>query len=172
MQGVTTAIVAFIFVCMAMPRLVKNRAQFYAAFVAAVLIIALDLLAHLFASVTVSASGVVEASGGIVKFAYIGSAFLQIVAFVLLMLAVGGLSAGELAGELAGAYEVIRRGGEEKEIIIPLEGQMPNRPAAAPRSPAAPKEERKVYNFDEAGNEIPPAAAKPEDEGDKGIPLA
>jgi ABC-type amino acid transport system permease subunit len=168
MQGVTTAIVAFIFVCMAMPRLVKNRAQFYAAFVAALLIIGLDLLAHLFSGASVSANGVVESSGGLMKLAYVGSAFLQIVAFILLMLAVGGLSAGELAGELAGAYEVIRRGGEEKEIIIPLEEHMRERAAAAARAHVTPPPgEHQVIKLDEAGNEIPPG----KDEGDKGIPL-
>jgi hypothetical protein len=165
MQGVTTAIVAFIFVCMAMPRLVKNRAQFYAAFVAIILIILLDTLAHMFGG---------GEPGAMTHFAYVGTGFLQIAAIVLMMLAIGGLSASELAGELSGAYEVMRRGGEEKEIIIPLEGQMPNRPAPAPRPyTPPPAEEHKVYNLDEAGNEIPPPAEKKdEDEGDKGIPLA
>jgi hypothetical protein len=166
MQGVTTAIVAFIFVCMAMPRLVKNRAQFYCAFVAVLLAIGLDALAHMF-------PGTAENPGGMVKFAYVATAFLQVAAIVLLMLAAGGLSAGELAGELKGAYEVVRRGGEEKEIIIPLEGQMPNRPAAAaaaprPYTPPA-AEQHKVYTLDEAGNEIPAPPTK--DDEDKGIPL-
>lgn len=164
MQGVTTAIVAFIFVCMAMPRLVKNRAQFYAAFTAVVLIILLDTLGRMFTG---------EHPGAMMHFAEVCNGFLQVAAIVLLMLAVGGLSAGELAGELSGAFEDFRRGGEEKEVIIPLEGQMANRPAAAPRpySPP-PAEEHKVYNLDEAGNEIPPPAEeKKDDEGDKGIPL-
>jgi hypothetical protein len=165
MQGVTTAIVAFIFVCMAMPRLVKNRAQFYAAFAAMILIILLDTLAAIFTG---------DKPGAMAHLALVGTGFLQIAAIILLMLAVGGLSAGEFAGELAGAYEVMRRGGEEKEIIIPLEGQMPNRPAAAPRPyTPPPAEEHKVYNLDEAGNEIPPPEEKKgDDEGDKGIPLA
>ena len=50
MEGVTTAIVGFIFVCMALPRLVKNRPQFYAAFAAVVLIVLFDTLAHLFST--------------------------------------------------------------------------------------------------------------------------
>jgi hypothetical protein len=162
MEGVTTAIVGFIFVCMALPRLVKNRAQFYAAFAAAVLIILLNTLGLVFTG---------DKPGAMMHLAAVATGFLQIAAMILLMLAVGGLSAKELAGELSGAYEVIRRGGEEKEIIIPIEGQMPNRPAAAhtPYNPP-PAEQHTVFNLDEAGNEIPPPTKK-EDEGDKGIPL-
>ncbi|HZZ44496.1 MAG TPA: hypothetical protein VFE58_16290 [Tepidisphaeraceae bacterium] len=166
MQGITTAIVAFIFVCMAMPKLVKNRAQFYAAFVAILLMIALDMLGHMFA-------GGAEPSSALIKFVYVGTAILQIAAIVLLMLAAGGLSPTEFAGELAGAYEVIRRGGEEKEIIIPLDSQI-NRPpgSVAPGKPFVPPaaEQHRSYTLDEAGNEIP--TPKKEDEGDKGIPLA
>ena len=34
MEGVTTAIVLFVFACVILPSLVKNRTQFYAAFFA------------------------------------------------------------------------------------------------------------------------------------------
>src|SRR6478672_11879023 len=111
MQGVTTAIVAFIFVCMALPKIVKNRPQFYAAFAAVILIIAMDTLA-------IVLSG--GAPGAMTHFAAVVTGFLQIVAMILLMLSVGGLSASDLAGELSNAYQVVRRGGEEKEIIIPI----------------------------------------------------
>ena len=163
MQGVTTAIVAFIFVCMAMPRLVKNRAQFYAAFAAILLVILLDALAHVFPA------------AGMARFSYVAGGLLQVGAIILLMLSAGGLTAREFAGELAGAYEVVRRGEEEKEVIIPLEGQMAARSARAPTrsSPPPPADEHKVYTLDEAGNEIPaPPPDRKEPEQKSGIPLA
>lgn len=164
MQGVTTAIVGFIFVCIVWPQLVKNKPQYYAALATVLITIILDALARLF-----TGSGT---PGAIATFAYVATGFLQVVAIFLLVLATGGLSARELAGEIKGAYEVIRRGEEEKEIIIPIRSQMQNPPpAAAASTRSAPEEERRVYTIDEAGNEIP-APPKKDDEGDKGIPLA
>jgi hypothetical protein len=58
-------------------------------------------------------------------FSYFATAFLQITAILVVFMAAGGLSWNDLKGELGNAYEVIRRGGEEKEIIIPLSGQKP-----------------------------------------------
>ncbi len=59
----------------------------------------------------------------------------------------GGLSARDLAGDIKGAYEVMRRGETEPEIIIPPKGQ-PVRKADDP--------ERKVYQIDADGNDIIP----------------
>jgi hypothetical protein len=113
MQGVTTALVAFIFFCVIFPERVKNRPQFYAGLGLICLIILLDALSNALAG---SAFRV---------FSYFATAFLQVVAILVMFMAAGGLSWHELKDEMARSYEVIRRGGEEKEIIIPLSGQKP-----------------------------------------------
>lgn len=113
MQGVTTALVAFIFFCVIFPERVKNRPQFYAALGLICAIILLDALAAIISST------------GFRMFAYFAIAGLQIGTTLILFMAAGGLSWNELKGEFGNAYEVIRRGGEEKEIIIPLTGAKP-----------------------------------------------
>src|SRR5450432_901902 len=115
MQGVTTALVSFLFVCVVFPNLVKNRAQYYAAFAAVCVIIFLDAIAM--------AIHPTEFAGFRV-FAYASVGFLQIAAIVLLFLAAGGVTWRELADDMQNAYEVIRRGGEEKEVIVPLSGEL------------------------------------------------
>lgn len=121
MHGVTTALVGFLLVCVVFPRLVKNGAQFYAGFGLICLMIFFDALGL--------------AVGG--KFAvvmYFLNALLQIGAICVLFLAAGGITWRELGGELSNAFEVIRRGEEEKEIIVPLTGEMPKAREAAPTS--------------------------------------
>jgi hypothetical protein len=113
MQGVTTALVAFIFFCVIFPERVKNRPQFYAALGLICGIILLDAISYSLGSTKFAV------------FAYFATAGLQIGAILILFMAAGGLSWSDLKGELGNAYEVIRRGGEEKEIIIPLTGQKP-----------------------------------------------
>jgi hypothetical protein len=112
MTGVTTAIVLFLFACMLYPALVKNKPQYYAAFGMVCVILLLDALGHAFPT-------------HLAAFAYFFSALLQIGAIFILFLAVGGLTPRELGDEMRRAFEVIRRGEEEKEIIIPLTGQQP-----------------------------------------------
>ena len=116
MDGVTTALVGFIFVSVVFPTLIKNRPQFYAALAMVCGIILLDSLGRL--------------SGSFHLTAYCLAALLQIGAILLLFLSAGGLTVKQLAGDLGNAYEVIRRGGEKKEVIIPLTGAMPK-----PRQP-------------------------------------
>jgi hypothetical protein len=115
MQGVTTALVSFLFVCIIFPNLVKSRAQYYAAFAAVCLIIFLDAI-----GIAISPTAI----AGFRVFSYTAVAFLQIVAMLMLFLAAGGITWRELADDMKDAYEVIRRGGEEKEIIVPLTGEM------------------------------------------------
>lgn len=115
MHGVTTALVAFLFVCVVLPKLVKSSAQYYAGFGLICLIILLDALAFTVGS----------ASHGFRLFAYFAIAVLQIGAICVLFLAAGGISWKELGSEMWHAFEVIRRGEEEKEIIVPLTGEMP-----------------------------------------------
>src|SRR5690606_27511422 len=111
MQGVTTAIIGFIFVCIIWPHLVKNRPQFYAALGALIAIILLDSLARMINSV------------GFGVFTYVFIGLLQVGAILLLILSAGGVTPRELFSDMGRAIEVIRRGEEEKEIIIPRSDQ-------------------------------------------------
>jgi hypothetical protein len=113
MQGVTTAIVAFLFVCLTFPSIVKNKPQYYAAFGTVVLVILLSGLEAIIDSPAFHA------------FATFAVCLMQISAMILLTLSVGGLTFKQFAGEVTEAIEVIRRGETQKEIIIPLTGQQP-----------------------------------------------
>ncbi len=113
MEGVTTALVAFIFVCVVYPKLVKNKTQFYAALTAVVLIILLYSL-----NTMIGTAGFQVFAGAVIG-------LLQIGAIVLLFLSAGGITLRELSGDMARAYEVMRRGESEKEVIIPITGEMP-----------------------------------------------
>jgi hypothetical protein len=114
LNGVTTAIVLFIFACVAWPALVKNRTQFYAAFVSVLVIILLFSLALM-----------LKDSAGFQVMVGFLVGLLQIFAIVMLFLSAGGLTFKEMTGEMARAYEVIRRGEETKTVIIPLTGAVP-----------------------------------------------
>jgi hypothetical protein len=113
LEGVTTAIVFFIFACVLYPTLVKNKTQFYAAFAAVLLVILLHSL------------NTMIGTPGFQVFAGATTGILQVAAILLLFSAAGGLSVKELAGEMARAYEVMRRGDQEKTVIVPLTGEMP-----------------------------------------------
>ena len=106
MVGISTACVAFVFVCIVFPKLVRNRPQFYAA----VGSLALQIPAYTLAAI---------AGGGFATFLHFFVGLLVLVSFVMLILATGGLDLADWAGEMKGAFEVIRRGEEEKEVIIP-----------------------------------------------------
>lgn len=126
MQGVTTAIVAFIFVCLVYPHIVKHRPQFYTAIGLVLVGILLDAIGHVDAL----------EHGGFVRVTYLFGALLQIITILLLVLCVGGLTIRELADEVAHTVEVIRRG-ETKPVLVPLRGEQPRAkddqpPVAAP----------------------------------------
>lgn len=114
MEGVTTAIVGFIFVCLIYPHLVKNRPQFYSALGLVLVIILFDAIAHI---------ATVE-SAALFRVMYVLTALLQILTILVLVLCVGGLSVRGLAGEVARTVEVIRRG-EDKPVLVPLRGEQP-----------------------------------------------
>lgn len=173
MEGVTTAILLFIFACVLVPSVVKNRPQFYAAFISLLLILLLGALRLMLYNV----SGFQVASGVIIG-------LLQLVAIVMLFLSAGGLTFREFTGDMGRAFEVIRRGEEEKEVIIPMSGQMPKRPPAAsggggPRvERGGEEEEHHVETIDmplgagwptKPGSAPPPDAEKQDDKGS--IPL-
>jgi hypothetical protein len=140
LDGVTTVLTAFLFVCLILPSLVKHHPQFYAALACVAGIILIHTL-NLMLGIGTVVFGV-------------ATGFLQLLALLLLVLCVGGLTVKQLAGDMARAYEVMRRGETEKELIIPIGEHA----AAPPRT----KEDqpRKVYKIDE------------DEEQDKGIPLS
>jgi len=151
LDGVTTVLSAFLFVCLVIPTLVKHRSQFYAALACVAGIILIHTLMLLFSAFV---------------FGPVIIGLLQLLALLLLVLCVGGLTVRELGDEMAKAYEVIRRGETEKEVIIPIS----DRPPAAVRS-KGDEPPRKVYKI----NTPPAAPAAPpvdDDDEDKGIPLS
>jgi len=119
LDGVTTVLVAFVFVCLIFPSLVKHRPQFFAALAGIIGILLLHTLALM-----------ARDSEGFVVLVSVLIGLLQIVAFLLLVLCVGGLTPRQLAQDMSKAYEVMRRGESTKEVIIPIGEQA--RPASKP----------------------------------------
>jgi hypothetical protein len=113
LDGVTTAVVLFLFTCLVIPNFIKNRTQYYAAFGAVLGIILINTIALMIGSERFNV------------FAGVVVGFLQFIAVAMLVLCAGGMTIKTLAGEMGSAYEVIRRGSEEKEVIIPLTGATP-----------------------------------------------
>jgi len=105
MEGVTTACLLFIFAGLILPSLIQNKNQYYVAFIAILGVMLLDSLDHMIPSNAAQAV------------CYVLAAMGQIVAVVMLFLATGGLTFRALQGDM---IEVLRRGEEEKEVIIPL----------------------------------------------------
>src|SRR5262245_42551297 len=127
LDGVTTAALLFLFTCLVIPDFIKNRTQYYAGFAAVLGIILINTVAMMIGSQQFNV------------FAGVVIGFLQLLAVTMLVLCAGGMSVKTLAGEMGSAYEVIRRGGEEKEVIIPLSGAMPKPKSEPEASPAAIK---------------------------------
>lgn len=123
-------LVAFILACLIFPTIVKNKQQYYAAIVAVLIGLLLNALGVIFAKYEFA-----NVARGI-------GALVQIATFILLILATGGLRFKELASDM---IEVMRRGDEGKEVIIPLSQQQA---PVAPRGPAA-EPPRQRYNLDE-----------------------
>jgi hypothetical protein len=135
MDGVTTAIVLFLLFCVVFPTIVKNKAQYYAAYGMMLVVI---LLAGLEAVINTPAFH---------AFATFMIALMQVGALLLLILAAGGLTIKQLAGEVSDAIEVIRRGETTKEVIIPLSGQIPRQKPDAPATP--------TVRIDDSGSSVP-----------------
>jgi hypothetical protein len=150
MQGIPTVIVAFIFVCILFPKLVKHEVQFYTAFGLILLILLLEVVAEIFGS------------PGFNRFIGVMNGLLTIGSLILIVLATGGLSLKDLTGEFKNAFEVIRRGESDKEVIVPLTGEMPK-----PRQrPAGTVDEPTVHTI-----ETPPTPAERKPDGPTSIPL-
>jgi hypothetical protein len=162
MNGVTTAIILFIFAALAVPSLVKHRSQFYAALAIILIVIFLDATAR------------VIHSDAYIAFAYFMCAIGQILAVLLLVLSAGGLSPRQLAGDMGRAFEVIRRGETEKEVIIPLSAAAFKKAHDEDESPSARRREpeedrpRQSYTLDDVE---PPAPAPPKKPDAGSLPL-
>jgi hypothetical protein len=122
MEGVTTAIVAFIFACLIWPHLVKNKPQFYSALGLVLVVILFDAIGHM-AAVPSPLHSVM----------YVLAALVQILTILLLVMCVGGLTVRQLAGEVADTVHVIRHG-EDKSVIVPMTGETP-KPREEPEPP-------------------------------------
>jgi hypothetical protein len=164
MEGVTTAIVAFVLACVIFPHVIKNKPQYYGAVGCMLLIILLGAL------------NLMIGRASFMVFAAVMIAILQIGAILLLILSAGGQTVKDLAGELADPIEVVRRGGD-KEIIVPLRGEKPGA-GRAEREAAREAERVGPGRIDlDAELDLPPRAPEPRppaprDEDDRGIPLA
>ncbi|MGE5612363.1 MAG: hypothetical protein ACM359_24155 [Bacillota bacterium] len=142
MDGIRTAIAGFLLVCLILPQVIKNRHQYYAALVVFITGLFFLVLAEIFSS----------PPGGFWRFCQVADSVLDIMAFILLVMAAGGLTVRQLVGDLARAYEVMRRGETEKTVIIPRPGQVGreeededavpryviNDPPATPTAPPSP----------------------------------
>lgn len=113
MEGITTALALFLFAGLIVPSLIKNRQQFYIGFCCILVIVLITTLSLMIRT------SFMQVFGGVVV------GLSQLVGLVAFFMCAGGLSLREVGKEVHGAYEVIRRGGEEKEVIIPLSGQRP-----------------------------------------------
>ena len=165
MDGVTTAIVAFILACLIFPHVIKNKPQYYGAVGCVLLIILFGAL------------NAMIANAGFTRFAIVMMSLLQVGAIFLLILSAGGLTVRDLAGELSETIEVVRRGGD-KEIIVPLRGEQPGagraqREAMRDSLREGEPEGTGRINLD-APYAAPPPPAQPrrEEEDRGGIPLA
>jgi hypothetical protein len=112
-MDLTTPLIAFLFVCLIFPKIVRNRAQFYISFGLLVLILLLNIVGRMFPN------------DRFVYFLSVIIEVLRLIVFILLVLCAGGLSLHELTGEVFRSFEVMRRGETEKTVIIPLSGQKP-----------------------------------------------
>jgi len=157
MEGIIAVIVAFIFVCILFPKLVRNQTQFYAAFGMVLLVILLNTLAMMFAG-----------GPAFVRFVAVCDGFLTAGALLMMVMSTGGLSLKDLTGEFKKTIEVIRRGEEEKEVIVPITGQMPK---PRRREPVAMDEadEPVVHKIDEPTPPRTPPTSRPGDSSS--IPL-
>ena len=125
MDGVIAVLLAFLFLCIVFPSLVRNREQYYAALGITVGALLLQSLA-----LAIGNERFIDVAAGLNGLLYVG-------VILLLILCTGGLTVRDLAGDMSRTIEVIRRGDTEKEILIPKSAQPPGAPPAA-TEPVAP----------------------------------
>ena len=164
MQGVTTAIVAFIFAGVLWPHVIKHRVQFYAALLVVCLIIIFDSIARIWSNGAIPLTAV--------------NGLLQVVGIVMCVLSTG-MSIKDLSGEVFNTIEVVRRGGEKETIIVPLRGEQPKpRGSAGGAAPGRVELDRDIaaeeaaLDAQEGARPIPPSPAPPPARpADTSIPL-
>jgi len=162
MQGVTTAIVAFIFAGVIWPHMIKHRVQFYAALLVVCLIILFDSIGRIWTSTNTPLTAV--------------NGLLQIVGIVMCVLSTG-MSVKDLSGEVFNTIEVVRRGGEKETIIVPLRGEQPKPRGSAGSAPARVDLDRDIVaeeaalDAKESARPVAPAPAAPARPADTSIPL-
>ena len=155
-MSISVPIVAFLFVCIIFPHLVRNKAQFYMAFAVLIVILILEVVAD-----------VAGGSVGLARLLHVVHGVLYIVDLVLFVLATGGLSMHELTGEFKNAYEVMRRGEDKPTVVIPKR----DNPYAGARSPAEDVPPPATPRYDLTPPPPQPPSPTPRDEGDRSIPL-
>lgn len=116
MEGVTTVLVAVIFVCIMFPHLVRKRPHFYLAMGLIVVAVALQAVGYLLVLQPVH----VFMTGTALLF--------DVVALVLMILSTGGLSLDELTGEMGKAIASFGR--KEKEAGEKAEKKPPSGPSS------------------------------------------
>lgn len=130
-DGITLAIAAFFFYCLARPQMVKNRTQFWGVFFALCAIVLLYTLRLMLYN---STAGQV--------FCGIMIGLVQLGAMILTVLYVGGLTGTELTEQLTEAAVNLKRG-DDRPVIVPLTNEQPkqkydesgNAPDDEPRPP-------------------------------------
>jgi len=129
-DAISALIGAFFFYCLANPHRVKNRTQFWGVFGILIAIIVLYTLRLMLYN---------SAAGQVFTGVMIG--ILQIGGMVLTALYVGGLTVGQMSGEIGDAVEDFR-GKPKVTPIVPLSGDNPpgkyDDPIEAPRYNAEP----------------------------------
>lgn len=147
MEGVTTAAVVFIFVCITFPRLIRRRTQYYGAVAAVLLILLIGCLDALIDP---------KGEGGFHRFFRFMMYLLDFAAVLLLVMCSGGLSPKELFGQMGDAFQELRHGPDaDKPVIVPLTGEQPR--SRADRSASAGDAEVRRYTIDtgESDDAIP-----------------
>jgi len=151
MNGVTTAIVAFIFLALAFHSLIKEKTQYYASLLCVILVILLDAMAHAFV--------------GMAGFAYFIGAILQIGAVIMLVLSTGGLTVRQFGREVSDVADAVMRGEKSSEVVVPLSAAALKKPdpAEQPSQRRVPRDENDhptVYTLGDP-NAAAPAPRKP-----------
>jgi len=146
---INAALVAFTFVCVIFPHLIKHKAQFYTAVALTISCVLLDAVFWGY-------------------FFHVIIAVVQVSTILVFILAAGGLSARDLAGEFTNAYEVIRRG-EDKPVVIPITKKQ--------EATDQPEEGRVVYeatpeDIRKAQEQTTPPPAPPKPPHDTSLPLS
>ncbi|MFI5381305.1 MAG: hypothetical protein ACHRHE_18565 [Tepidisphaerales bacterium] len=117
MDGINTAVVGYLLLCMLWPHLVRGKAYYYLSLASVLAYILLHALAACF-----------DPSGIMIRAINVVAIFSSGLALVLAVLASGGLTVREFAGEMGSAFDAFRRGDDtDKPVIVPITGEQPRK---------------------------------------------